>query len=62
MNSSALIKNTHFKHSNRSFDDIEYRHDGVNNGSNVSIQSSIVILLSVLYVPMFSMCNIRWVQ
>lgn len=62
MNSHALNKNTHFKHSKHAFDDIEYRHNGVNNGSNVSIQSSIVILLSVLYVPMFSMYIIRWVQ
>jgi len=58
----ALIENTHFKHSKLVFDDIEDGHNGVNNGSNVSIQLSIVILLSVLYVPMFSMYNKRWVQ
>lgn len=62
MYSHALIENTHFKHSKLVFDDIEDRHNGVNNGSNVSIQLSIVNLLSVLYVPMFSMYNKRWVQ
>lgn len=45
----ALIENTHFKHSKLVFDDIEERHNGVNNGSNASIQSSFCCLYCMFH-------------